>query len=416
MRGQASIEYVVVVALVVVVTAVATTIAAPGIANDVGRAFRRALCVVGGGDCLATERQPCVTASSERSEGVAVEGVLFRIGNRSAILRKARSDGIVEVTLIDDLSSGVGAAVGIEGRFEVGGVDLAGGGMLQASALARLGTTRTFRVRGGKAADRLIAELMDGSGGSTLLASAKRLVDKVLPGGDDGPRPDLHTFGAGAETEVSAALRLPFGSELSTGLKASVGGTMERKTGRRTLFFDVGGSAAGALKALVAAGSVEGDASAGLAVTYARDGRPLLLTASLTGAARAGAEALDSIPGVPRPQGEAARKVEVEASLDLERSDNAALARQLIGALDPRHPRPLVAAAATREIGARLVREGDVDVRYYDASSSSHGIGAKAGLIAKLGAEVDVTRSSSRLRAAWSRPTGGVWERRIDCA
>lgn len=417
MRGQASIEYVVVVALVVAVTAVASTIAAPGIANSVVRAVRHALCVVGGGDCLATEKQPCVTTTAERSEGVTVDAFVFRLGHSSAILRREMSDGTVSVTVIDDLSSGVGAGFGLNGRLQVRGIDLAGGGMLQASALARLGTTTTFEAGDSRAADRLMKRLMDGAAGSTTIGSIRRFVGGLFGGGDDGPRPDSRTFSAGAEGEVSAALRgFPLTAEVSAGLSASLGGSVESRTGRRTLFFEVGGETAGALKALLAQGRVGGGSSVGLALTYDRVGRPLTLSASVSGEATAGVGALDAMPGVPRPEAARGHRVEIDAALDLGGSDNAALARRLIGGLDPRHPRPGAAAAAAREIGTRLVREGDVDVRSYRSSSSSQGVGAGAAFGAKLGADVDVTHSSSRLRSAWSRPAGGVWERRIDCA
>jgi hypothetical protein len=150
-------------------------------------------------------------------------------------------------------------------------------------------------------------------------------------------------------------------------------------------------------------------------VTYGHDGAPLVLTVSLSGDAAGRIGALNAMPGVPAPEAAAGRLVEMDATLDLGRAENAQLVRLLVGSLDPLHPRPAVAATAVRDLGARLVREGDVDVRTYDTSSRSQGVGGGIAAGAKLGAEVDVTRSGSRLRWAWSRPSGGVWERRVDC-
>src|SRR5437899_8166293 len=114
-EGQASIEY---AALLVVVAAILVTatalVAAPGIVNAVTRGFRRGLCVVGGGDCLATERRPCVVRTATTAgEGMLAIGVV-RLGGGMLLLREKRSDGSVDVTLLDHIDAGVAVRLGAE--------------------------------------------------------------------------------------------------------------------------------------------------------------------------------------------------------------------------------------------------------------------------------------------------------------
>jgi hypothetical protein len=415
-RGQASIEYVVVVALVVAVSVVGATFAAPGLANEVGRGFRRALCVVGGGDCLATERRPCVTATEERDQTLTVHAAFVRIGRHAGILRQDLSDGTVLVTEIEDGSAGGQIGFGARGRLEVAGVDLEGGGELHAAALARLGHSRTFHVRDRHAAGRLIDRLVHGSPNTLLLDLPRRLVNRALGRGDGLPRADRITFTAGADAEAVAQLPgLANGAELNAALRASLGGRLDRRTGRRTLFFDVGGEAAGTLRTAVAQGRLGGAGRLGLAVTYDRGGRPLLLIASVAGDAEGRLGAPHGLPARARIGGGGARRVELDARLDLTVSDNADSLRRLLAALAPFDPRPAAAAAAARDIASRLARDGDLDARAYTTSSSTQAVGADAALGARLGGEIELMHGSSRLRSAWNRPAGGVWERRVDC-
>lgn len=423
-RGQASIEYVVVVSLVAIVSVVSVAgaaVVAPGLANDVGRGFRRALCVVGGGDCLAVERRPCVTATDRRDQSVTVHAAFLRIGRNAGILRQDLSDGTVLVTEIEDVSGGAQAGLGVRARFEVAGVDLAGGGELNAAALAKLGHSRTFHVRDGRAARRLIERLVHGSPHTLLLNLPLRLVDRVRGRGEGLPRADRVTFSAGAEAEALAELAgVAKPGELRAALGASVGGRLERRTRRRTFFFEVVGEAAGALRAAVVQGRLASEGRLGVAVTYDREGRPLLLTASVAGDADGRVAAPPRLPGGARIAAGRARRFELDARLDLTLSDNAAAVRRLLGALGPGGSRPGTAAAevarAALEVAGRLAREGDLDVRIYTTTSSTQGVGADVALGARIGGGVEVFHGTSRLRAAWNRPTGGVWERRVDCA
>src|SRR3954454_22749993 len=88
-RGQASVEYLGVVALVCALLAGAA-MAVPAIAGrDVGSAvmasMRRALCVVGRGDCDIDTR-PCVVASDAVRDEASIALLLVRIGDHAVSL------------------------------------------------------------------------------------------------------------------------------------------------------------------------------------------------------------------------------------------------------------------------------------------------------------------------------------------
>jgi hypothetical protein len=356
-------------------------------------------------------------ATDRRGQEVTVHAVFVRVDRRAAILREDLSDGTVRITEIDDLGAGGQAGLGLEGRLKVRGIDLGGGGQLQAQALARLGHSRSFHVQGDRAADRLVERLIHGSPATMVLDLPLRLAKRAL-GIDDGlPPADIVTFTAGGYAGATAQLGGGTGSaDLEGALRASIGGRLDRRNGRRTLFFELGGEAAGLLRGAVARGRLAGDGGLGVALTYDRDRRPLQLAVSAAGDAAGSLIAAPGAPGRGRLSLGGARRLEVESRLDLTNGDNAGAVARLIGALDPRAPRPRRAVSAARDLAGRLAREGDLDVRSYSARSSAEGISADAALGAKLGGGVELTRSSTRLLAAWNRPAGGLWERRLDCA
>src|SRR3954465_156586 len=104
MRGQASVDYVALVALVALVLgAGAAVVIATGIGESVVAAMRRALCVATGGSCGT---RPCVVTS--RRGGVSGDHDLgvARVGTEETLLREERADGTVALTLIRARAAG----------------------------------------------------------------------------------------------------------------------------------------------------------------------------------------------------------------------------------------------------------------------------------------------------------------------
>src|SRR4051812_203174 len=135
--GQAAVEYVGLVGLVVCLLAV-PAVAGRDAAAAVVREVRRALCVVTGGEC-ELDRRPCVVATRQVEDDGAVDLAVVRIGARELVLREARSDGSVAVTFVRDRRAGLALSTGAGGHLRVGRRRLGVGAQAQASVLAAVG-------------------------------------------------------------------------------------------------------------------------------------------------------------------------------------------------------------------------------------------------------------------------------------
>ena len=115
--GQATIDYVAIVAVVAIVFGLAVAVApagAAGIVNAVTGQIRHALCVVGGGPCAALRSKPCTVASTRDLHHFAVKVLVVRIDHDRSVLREEMSDGTVRLTVTR--SGAVGALRGFRGR------------------------------------------------------------------------------------------------------------------------------------------------------------------------------------------------------------------------------------------------------------------------------------------------------------
>src|SRR4051812_14509706 len=90
-RGQATVDYVAIVAVLAIVFTIAlasAAIGAPGIVNAVAGQFRHALCLVGGGSCPDLRSQPCTVATSRTQRHFALTAILLRYDNDKIVLRE----------------------------------------------------------------------------------------------------------------------------------------------------------------------------------------------------------------------------------------------------------------------------------------------------------------------------------------
>src|SRR3954467_3129841 len=112
-RGQASIEYLGVVALVALVLGALAVPALAGqdVAGAVLAQVRRALCVVSGGDC-EEDRRPCPVDTRGVRESQHGSVGFLRYGQDRLTMREARSDGTVAVTVLMDHRFGLDGGVG----------------------------------------------------------------------------------------------------------------------------------------------------------------------------------------------------------------------------------------------------------------------------------------------------------------
>ena len=411
--GQASLEYTALLALVAIVVAVGGGLGmAPSIVNAVGRQMRTALCRVGAGRCEALERQACTVRSRSTDGAVTAKLAFLRVGRGYGLLRSERSDGTVELTLLEHLDVGAEAGLGAEGHLEVGGVHLGGGGLLQAEAVARLGGGRSWSVPDGRAADRLqrrLVEVLAGRVGSSLpvVGPVAGILQHVTGrgAGRSLPEPDERTTTARATLELGAQ-----GAGTSLSGEASLTlAVQRRRDGSSTRLLSVDGTLAGELMDGVA--GRQGRRAVSIAVVHDPGGRPVELTVTTTRSLSASA-GLGKLPPELQGQGTRGEEAEVAATLDLTSPAERAAADTVLAALARRDPR--AAAAAVGGLG-RLLEDARVEIRRTRTDEAALGGGGEVAAGAKVGVDVRVTRGASRLRDAWSRPEGGVWERRVDC-
>jgi hypothetical protein len=401
-RGQASVEYLGVVALVcAVLTGVA--VALPALARrDVGSAIaasmRRALCVVGRGDC-DIDMRPCVVASDAVQDEASVDLLLVRLGGRAVALREDRSDGTVAVTYMRDGGGGLDLTVGGGGRLRLGKRTLRMGAQAEATLLATSGSATTWILPRAGDADRLMDALVVHRAGDV----ARRIAH--------GGAADTSGFPAPAWTSSRRGLKVSVGAgggpaSLSLSGDELYGVATERATGRRTY-------AVRRRNDLAAALSVGPRDAAGVAaaadelytVTVDRDGRPIDL--GVLGGRELGASA--------GPAGGAMRR-ETEEHLDLTDPGNLAAARDFLDEVVAPHPRLGHAVDVSDALRARLDADGVLDERTYALSDSTTGIGAVAGT-GTGHAGADFARDERRLRLISARQRGpdGLWRARDDC-
>ncbi|HET8757262.1 MAG TPA: hypothetical protein VFM58_14680 [Solirubrobacteraceae bacterium] len=119
-RGQASTEYVAVLALAALAFVTAGAVAGLGeIPAAVASTVRTGVCIVAGdicrdSDARAAGLQPCTVADRARGGGTTFSVGWLRIGGADGLLVARRSDGSVVVTKSKQGRGGVGAGIGLE--------------------------------------------------------------------------------------------------------------------------------------------------------------------------------------------------------------------------------------------------------------------------------------------------------------
>jgi len=404
------VALVAVVALVLAVGAAAA--GAPGIVNAVGGAIARAVCLVGGGECRPPAPRACVVSSTDSSARAGVEIAFLKLGGHVGLLREERSDGTVRLTLVDDVEAGPTAGTGSRVMVELDGfVNARAGAMSEAELLARLGRRRSWEVASRDEADALerriersVAERV--IPGRLLDIASKQL--REVPA--DLPEPDESVLEG--DLLASGAIRLALGDEARAGLQARLGATRDQR-GTTRVTFAVEGEHSLHLRRALFGLRAEGAASAAVTVAFDRHGTAKELEVS----AVADGDARIALPGDVPPEG-AGRgtrggRLEASGTLDLSAPGNAEVVERLLGALAPARVGDLPAAAAA--LARRIASSGTLQAEVRTTSRDAYSGAAKAGAGAVAGVSGEISRTSSRLRSAWWRPPGGVWDRRQDC-
>ena len=395
-RGQASLEYVGVLALVAVVLGAAVVVTdAPDLARAVGTQIRRALCIVANGDCLSPRGPvPCITGATEDRRETSGEVVVLRLADGRVVLREQRSDGSVAVTVAQ--SDAVGAGLTFGGDLKLGRVDVAASGEVQGQV--RGGYTRRFVRSDGASADRLIAELAERDwpfGGV-----GRELARLATGGAEDGPVPDEREYALGHEISGEAALdALGLVGAEADGLGArTIGVRVSPGTGERTVVLRVDAEFGSALNLLAAGLDAGAAGSTQAALTFDRDRHPVRLLLSQFGGVRGSAH-LDSL------ESGGGDRVEVEQRLEL--ADPTARADALAALRgDP--------SAATRT-ARRFAADARTDVRVYGTSREESSTGGRLGFGVSAGFEQVRSLERRHLVRAYAREGGQGWGPNLEC-
>ena len=399
-RGQATIDYLALVAVVVALMGLALGAAsagATGVVNAVAGQIRHALCLVGGGPCPDLRSRPCAVASRRDTRHMAVSVLVVRIDHDRYVLREEMSDGTVRLTVAaagvlgGEVGVGAGATLTADGHRRGMKTEARGGAGIVA------GAGRVYVARDAREAAAIMRALRAGSDPPAAVR------ERLLEGGIRA----LGTVGVGSAL-AGASLR---------GLSSMVAGVRrDERTGEVTVSLSGGGSAWGALTVALdgPVGSGERALTMGLTLDRRRRAKELSIAASV---ALAAGEALP--PSIARVLGgESAwaarmaargrgRRVEIAGRLDLRDPLVAAAWRRFRD--DPAR------GDTIRGLGEAIRDRAHLDVRAYATDVTSDGAAAGVGAGVQVGGEYDHTVETSRLLTARSRPAGGLWETRLDC-
>ena len=395
-RGQATVDYVAIVAVLAIVFSIAlasAAIGAPGIVNAVSGQFRHALCLVGGGPCPEWRSKPCAVATTREQRHFAVTVILLRYDNDKVVLREDMSDGTVRLTVSTAHGGGLEAGFGASARSTVQGHDI-----------------------GASDEARIAAQLTYGSG-KVYVARDKREADALMEAIDRGVEPsrpseDFHE--GGARTIGNGGLGGPGANVALRGIAGMViGYKRDLVSGERTIVLNAGRNGWGAINIGLGGPAQSTDATAALHLTLDRRHRPTALSVAVTGTLAGGASLPLPVPRALRANAGGSsgalkgRRWEVNARLDL-RDPLAAAAWE-------RFRDNPASGDAIGALGAAIRDRAALDVRTYGTSGTSGGAGAGIAGGVVLRGEYEHIDERSQLIAASSRPSGGLWEPRVDC-
>lgn len=419
-RGQATVEYVAVVALVGIVLASAAALTTGGLGDALVRGMRRGLCALTGSACPAPAARavpdlpPCPVARELRSEELGGAAAIVKLGLELGMRVERRSDGSVAITFADRARAGLTAGIGA--HVEAG--PLRAGADAGVDAGLTFATGREWHVRDAAAAERFLRRY---AAGQEMLGRAwRKLRELCLVCGllsDDPPSPpppDVRYEAGGAA--LGAHARAGVGALQSTAdaaLEGAIGRRVERG-GARTWYLRVDARAA-AHAGLVAGIDGLGSGSAVLAYSADARGRPARLEMTVAGRV-AGARGARVPPGMRRALGmrfQDGTAYEQESALDLSEPASAASARDLLSALGSGGP--LAVGEALAGLAERIREAGVTTVRTWAERGARAHAGAGIGAGGRLDADYSHERTRQTLTGVATRLPGLAFMPRADC-
>ncbi|MCW3001683.1 MAG: hypothetical protein JWQ20_981 [Conexibacter sp.] len=394
-EGQASLEWVAVVALVATLLGLGAALAQAGyVGRRVSREMARAICIVGAGDCRR-DREPCVVGSRADGQSLAVDLGIVHLGEDGIALVEHRSDGTVAVTVHKGGALGLRAAAGLGGEVHLGGMDVEIGGEVEASLIAHLGRGRSWIVGSEAEAVHLLDHLGDAPEPDVVYRDGAWLSSLGMSAAADAPLIQLDAAHGGLTFDRRAGART------------------DRRTGHHTVYVQASWAGEASVPGVLDVGA--GGTGETYAIELDAGGRPLDLQVIAAGRLAGSRD----LPGVVQPvagllSGDPVgdRIYEVTAHLDLTDARNLAAARELLDAVARRH----ATARPSQELRRRIDERGTVEARVLaqQATADEHGASFTLGGV-QVGGTAHVDRRTQQLVAATSRGLDGQWLPRTDC-
>lgn len=416
--GQATSEYVALVALVAIVLALASGLTAGGVGGQVLAGIQRGLCRLTDAACVRTappadELAPCPVERSRRMEELTATIASLRLGTIGTLDAVRTSDGRVTVTLAHGGTAAGGGGLGA--RVRLGRKTLGGG--LRGSAGVSWTSGRAWRFPDEASARAFISAFgAKATIGGRLVDGVRSRCSVVCDAIGWRPHPEL----PGADEVFSesgpvTALTASLGAGAGIGARAqALLGRRWRRDGSRTWYLRLDATATADLQLPAALGAgAGGDAVLGYEVDA--DGRPRSLTLSLVGQLE-GQAAASHAAGPARAALAVGGGVllELDATLDLREPATRDAAVALLQALTDRTKLALV-PRRVRALGREIVRHAQLDRRTFAMLRTSSGIAAGVARGAELDAGFEQAASGMRLLSAETRLPGLPFLPRDDC-
>jgi len=400
-RGQASIEYLGVVALVAVVAAAGIgLLGGEDIAGAVVRQFHRALCVVSAGDC-EEDRKPCLVSSSTKDEGWSVSVAVVHLGHHDALIREERSDGTVAITIAQDYEAGGDAGAGGDLTVAVAGKRFGVQASLSAGMRGKIGDGSTFVFANAHAADA-----------ATRVLSAGIAPPGLVPATRFG-RTGLSLSLDGGLTKGFAHAGLHLGEDVVDSIST------DTATGRLTHVLKRGiGAALSASVTGVTSADGRGALEQTASITTDSHARPLDLGIVSTGDLRGMVDlpgSVQAVAGALTTKHADGRRWVLEQHLDLTDRTSLTAAEGFLHAAGAGRPLGAVVARVGDALRERMDSAGTTDARVYATEFEDRGISGHVALGARLGGEGFARKQTARLLEAMQRGPDGLWHRRTDC-
>jgi hypothetical protein len=419
-HGQASGEYVALVALVAVVLALAAGLTSGGVGGAVLAGLQQGLCRVAGTACPAPrpsrpDLAPCPVETTTTTESLDGAFDFVQLGRDGTLTAVRTSDGRVAVTLAHGTT--IGGQIGLGLRVAAGQER---GAEATAGLTASVASGRTWTLPDAAAArafiDRYGSKATIGGQAVDLLRSRCSILCDAVGWRPHAklPPPDERYMSHGGAVDLAASYG-PASAQLSG---SALLGSRLRRDGSSTWYLQLDAEGGADVAAGAIVGSVGAAGEAVVSYTLDAHRRPLELNLQTTVRTSAGGALHGEKGERDRASAElgadAGLLVERSATLDLRDPQNRAAAAAFLAALrDPLAPGELRRSATA--VHERIAQSGIVDRRTYVLSSSAFALGATVALGAELGGGFERKHEGMRLLSAETRLPGLPFLPRDDC-